>query len=410
MKSIFKPRPLFALLLALAFVSGGLAPRAAFNARAQSRRQPPTDPQKKNPRPGEQKEEDKKPEPLPQDVVKEEAETVKVTTALVNVEAVVYNKKSKQIIVGLKKGNFAIFEDGVQKEITNFSTPDAPITVAVILEFSKLGQRLGFYGSGGMEPGQYEVLRPMAMFLSQFIKPPHDYASVVAYDMRPTPITDFTNDPARLNSVINLLLRNQPVSSEANLYDALKLVLIGGRGDSVVLEDRKERDTDYAGMSTLQGRRKAVFLIATGVDTFSKINYGEARKIAQNAGVPIYIIGTGNLFLKRYGDQISAQDGLLGATSPGRMTLLQAQNALRTFAKETGGEYIPVTFEGELPAALQTINALMRNQYSLGYKPGDVRDGKQHKIVVRVDVDGDGQYDDKEYEVKSRQFYNAPKG
>jgi hypothetical protein len=106
---------------------------------------------------------------------------------------------------------------------------------------------------------------------------------------------------------------------------------------------------------------------------------------------------------------MGALDGLDGATSPGRMTILQAQNALRTFAEETGGAYIPVTFEGELPSALGTINALMRNQYSLGYNPGERRDGKRRKLVVKVDVDGDGQYDEKEFVVKSRQFYNAPK-
>ena len=49
----------------------------------------------------------------------------------------------------------------------------------------------------GYEPGTYEVIRPTAMFLSQFIKPPDDYVSVVAFDIRPTPLTDFTNDPGR---------------------------------------------------------------------------------------------------------------------------------------------------------------------------------------------------------------------
>lgn len=378
---------------------------------AQSRRTPPQTPQKKNSRPG-QTDDPQQPqqEPLPPDIVNDkDAEIVKVTSALVNVEAVVYNKKTKQIITGLKKENFAVFEDGIQKDITNFSTPEAPITVAVVLEYSKLGQLMGYYGSGGMEPGQYEMLRPMAMFLQQFIKPPDDFVSVVAYDMRPTPLTDFTNDPGRIGQVINLLLRNQPASREANLYDALSLVLIGGRGDSVVLENSEERTTEYEGMATLQGRRRAVFLISTGIDTFSKINYDQVRKITQNAGVPIYIIGTGNLFFKKYGDRMGALDGLDGATSPGRMTILQAQNALRTFAEETGGAYIPVTFEGELPAALHTINALMRNQYSLGYNPGERRDGKRRKLVVKVDVNGDGQYDDKEFIVKSRQFYNAPK-
>ena len=61
-------------------------------------------------------------------------------------------------------------------------------------------------------------------------------------------------------------------------------------------------------------------------------------------------------------------------------------------------------------ARLRNINALLRSQYSLGYNPGDKRDGKQHKILVKVDVDGDGQFDDKEYVVQSRLFYNAPKG
>jgi Ca-activated chloride channel family protein len=148
-------------------------------------------------------------------------------------------------------------------------------------------------------------------------------------------------------------------------------------------------------------------LISTGIDTFSKINYDKARKIAQNAGVPIYIISTGNLYFKKYGDYLGATDGLLG--DPGRLTLLQAQNALNTFAKETGGAHYPITFETELPSALQSINALLRNQYSLGYNPGNTRDGKQRKIVVKVDVDGDGKYDDKEYIVNSRRFYNAPK-
>src|SRR5687767_15892054 len=57
-------------------------------------------------------------------------------------------------------------------------------------------------------------------------KPPDDYATVVAFDIRPTPLTDFTNDPGRLSAVINLLLRNSPAFRETNLFDALKFVLV----------------------------------------------------------------------------------------------------------------------------------------------------------------------------------------
>jgi VWFA-related protein len=164
---------------------------------------------------------------------------------------------------------------------------------------------------------------------------------------------------------------------------------------------------DYSGLVSVQGRRRAVILVASGIDTFSKINYGDTRKILQNAGIPVYIIGTGNLFFKKYGDSIGANDDLLG--NPGRMTFLQAQNALNTFAKETGGAYYPVTFEGELPKVLGSINALLRSQYSLAFNPGDLRDGKQHKLKVSVDINGDGTYDDKELVIQARQFYNAPK-
>jgi VWFA-related protein len=261
-----------------------------------------------------------------------------------------------------------------------------------------------------MENGQNEVIRPTAMFLSQFIHP-EDYVSVIAYDMRPTPLTDFTNDPNRIQQVISLLLRNQPAFTESNLFDALKLTLIGGRGDSVVLENAKERTQEYSGMVAVPAdRRRAVLLVGSGLDTFSKITMDQARKIVQNAGIPIYIIGTGQMFVKLYGDSMNPGMGSNIRGIPiDRMTFLQADNTMKTFAKDTGGMFFPITFEGELPNALSSINAMLRSQYSLGFNPGDERDGKSHKIVVKVDVDGDGQFDDKAFVVRAREVYNAPK-
>src|SRR6266481_6533682 len=397
---------LLALSIAVAFLL--VATPLVF---AQARRQPPATDQKKNKRPDQQTE-DKQQEPLPPDLTgkPQEAEKVTVTTNLVNVDAVVYNKKTGQPAMNLKQENFAIFVDGVKKDITNFATPEAPITVSLVVEYSKLAELLGYYGSHGMEAGQNEVIRPTAIFLSQFIKP-EDYVSVIAYDMRPTPLTDFTNNPQRIQQVISLLLRNQPAFTETNLFDALKLTLIGGKGDTVVLEDSKERTQEYTGMVAVPGgRRRAVLLVGSGIDTFSKINLDQTRKIVQNSGIPIYIVGTGQMFVKRFGDNMDPGRGSAIRGIPiDRMTFLQADNTMKTFAKESGGAFYPVTFEGELPEVLGSINALLRSQYSLGFKPDDVADGKSHKIVVKVDVDGDGQYDDKAYTVHAREVYNAPK-
>lgn len=395
------------LALALVFALTNLGASLSY---AQSRRQPPTSNEKKNKRPVDNGEQGQKPEePLPPDLngKPQDAEKVTVTTQIVNVDAVVYHKKSGQIVAGLKKDNFSLTVDGVPQPITNFSTPEAPITVAMVVEYSKWSELFGQASGGGWDPGTYEVIRPVAMFLQQFVKPPDDYVSVVAFDLRPTTLTDFTNNPSRIGQVISLLLQNTPAFRETNLFDALKFTLMGGRGDSVVLEDSKNAQSDYAGLVSVQGRRRAIILVASGIDTFSKINYGDARKIAQNAGIPIYIIGTAELFYKKYEAFLPATDDITGM--PGRMTFLQAKNTLKTFATETGGAYYPVTFSGELPGVLGSINALLRSQYSLAFNPGDVHDGKQHKIKVSVDVNGDGVIDDKEYVIQARQFYNAPK-
>ncbi len=336
-------------------------------------------------------------------------EVLKIKTNIVNVDAVVYNKKTGQIITGLKKENFAVFENGVKQEITNFATPEAPITVTMVIEFSKWTEAFGFAGTRGQEQGTLEVVRPVAYFTSKFIKPPNDYASVIAFDIRPTPITDFTNDPARLQQTVSILLRNNPAFRETNLFDAVKFSLIGGKGDAVVLDNSKERYAQYGGMVDVKTPRRAIILVASGIDTFSKINYGEARKIIQDSGIPIYVIGTANLFLKMYEHLLPPTDGIDG--SPGRMTFLQAANTMKTFAKESGGAFFPVTFPGELPSTLQSINNLMRSQYSIAYDVGEMprEAGKKFNLEVKVDVNGDGVYEEKGYVVQHRPFYMTAK-
>ena len=188
----------------------------------------------------------------------------------------------------------------------------------------------------------------------------------------------------------------------------MKFALVGGKGDSVVLEDSEERYAQYGGMVDIKAPRRAIILVASGIDTFSRTNYDEVRKIIQEAGIPIYIISTGNLFYKRYEHLLPATDSLTGM--PGRLTFLQATNAMNTFAKESGGMHYQMTFEGEIPDYLNSINTLLRNQYSLAYDVNEGNEpGKKNKIEVKVDVDGDGTYDNKQFVVQHRPYYVTPK-
>ena len=332
--------------------------------------------------------------------------SISIDTAVVNVEAVVYNKKTGGILQGLKKEHFEIYEDGIRQEVENFSTPEAPVTMVLLLEYSKLVDLLGMPTGGYFEPGRIEILRPAYEFVRTFVQP-KDFISIVAFDIRPTPIVDFTDDKTKLMGAINLLIRNNPAFSESNFFDALKFVLRGGVGDSVVLENSKQEKTDYSGLYEVNSRT-AVLLVGSGIDTFSKINFDEARKIVENSGVPVYAIGTGNMFLKRYDQQLDPGRGLEMYGIPDRMTLLQAQNTLKTFADSTGGKYFPVTFPGEIPSVLQSISALVRNMYSLGYTPTNTRrEGKRRKITIKVNL-GD-KIDPKLIMVQHRQTYVEPR-
>lgn len=413
MRYLLSSRFCFAAIAAAIIAVLGVG--AAFAQSKPQKTERPAGDGKKNERPKPLTEEEKKKLEEEKKRLEEEKNAVyddtieRVEAKIVNVDAVVYNKKSGQIVSGLKKANFAVFENGVKQELTSFAEPESPITVTLVVEYSKWTELFGSAAGGYFEPGAYEVIKPVAYFLSRFIKPPNDYASVIAFDLRPTPITDFTNDPRRLNETVNLLFRNQPAFRENNMYDALKFALLGGRGDSVVLENSKEELSDYQGMVAVKSKRRAIILVASGIDTFSKINYDQVRRIIQEAGIPIYIISTGNLFFKKYEQYLPATDGLTGM--PGRMTFLQAQNVMNTIAKESGGAHFPMTFEGEIPGYLNSINSMLRSQYSLAYDLGEVKrePGKKNKLEVKVDIDGDGQYEDKAYVVQHRPFYTTPK-
>lgn len=408
------PASRFTLLLSLLLISAFVLNSTIF---AQSR------PQRPDPSKGEGKR-NQRPTPKTEEELKKEAEEKKrleeeknavveegvipVETNIVNVDAVVFNKKTGQIITGLKKENFGIFENGVKQNISSFTTPESPITVTLVLEYSKWSEIFGSASGGYFEPGVYETVRPVAQFLTKFIKPPNDYASVIAFDMRPTPITDFTNDPGRIRQTIDILLRNSPAFRENNLYDAIKFSLVGGKGDSVVLDKDQPRQSEYSGMVAVKSKRRAIILVASGIDTFSKINFSDARKIVQEAGIPLYIISTGNLFCKKYCDALDPSRVMPGM--PDRMTFLSAKNQMNVFAKESGGMHFEMTFESEIPAYLQSINGLLRSQYSLAYDIGEPREpGKKYKLDVKVDVDGDGTYDDKTYIVQHRPFVTTPK-
>jgi VWFA-related protein len=161
-------------------------------------------------------------------------------------------------------------------------------------------------------------------------------------------------------------------------------------------------------MSNIEGR-KAILLVATGRDTFSKLTFDKARKGIQEAGVPIYAISLLQAFRAVY-------DAYMSDTA--RMDFLQADNQLNTFTRETGGQAFFPRFYGEFPNIFREIGNALRNQYSIAYSPSNqVKDGKYRKIKVELVNPENGEQlrivDQKnkpiKYSIVAKQGYTAPR-
>ncbi len=245
-------------------------------------------------------------------------------------------------IPNIPKGNFRILEDNTPQTLTQYSIEQAPMTVALVIEFSA---RYQSYWSQGWR----ETLNAAYGFV-QTLRP-DDYLAIIAYDLRTEILTDFTNDKGKISEGLQRL--RIPGFSESNMFDAIT--------------DTADR------MSKIEGR-KAIVLITSGIDTFSKLTYDKTRKQLQESDVPIYPIGI---------LQLARQ--MAEARGANTIDFLQGDNELRTFAKETGGQAFFPRFMAEMPNAFYKINQALRTQYSLGYTPtNQAKDGKFRKITVQL--------------------------
>jgi VWFA-related protein len=304
--------------------------------------------------------------------------TLSTTTNLVNVDVLVTTENGTPI-PGLPKDDFKVYDDGVEQAVTNFGISKAPMTIALLIEYRKLYWQYLYIAL----QDSYEFLHYMQ---------PQDWVAALYFDMNTHILTDFTHDRNDVRNALGKL--NYPEFSENNLYDALAFTI-----------DR---------MKDIQGR-KAILLIGTGCDSFSKLNYDQILKIVKSSDTVIYPVSIYEMLTVRYGDNVPCTPGMQGYGAS--LNPLQARNAFQTFAKYTGGQAYFPRFEGDIPDIYQQIAGQLRTQYSLGFVPTNPsKDGKFHKLKVELTNRGgdplkivDQKGKKVKYRIVSRDGYYAPR-
>lgn len=298
--------------------------------------------------------------------------SIAVAVHNVAVDAIVTDNNGNYL-KNLKKENFRILEDGKPQEIVSFSTGDAPITMVMLIEFSKLSW--GIYG--------YTARYWGAAFLPNLKK--DDWIALEDFDLKMRVDVDFTHNPGEVLEYMRGMIF--PGFSEACVRDSLLETL--------------DRLKDVKG-------KKSILLLASGFDTFSKHTLDQTLNQLKQTDVTVFVVGVGQ------------QVAMVSSGTPHVYgePYYQAQNEVKAYAALTGGEsWFPV-FDGEIPGVFQSVAESLRSQYTLGYVPSEGSlDGKYHKIKVELVAPDGGPLtvtNEKGKKVKfvvyAREGYIAPKG
>ena len=305
--------------------------------------------------------------------------SLRVEVPEVTVDVGVLLEKTHQFVPGLKPSNFRLYEDGVEQKIEGFKRTEAPITVLLLCEYAARGYMF-----------RVDMLNSAWAFTQQLR--PQDYVAMMTFDLNTHIVSDFTQDKKQILDGINILGNGVYMPAafrETDIFDALNEAL-----------NR---------LSRIEGQ-KYIVLIASGVDTMSKLTLDEIlKRVKASHDITIFSISTGGMLLA----MTEGTGGMMGGMRD--MTYLQAENQMKTFSDMTGGMHFEPRFTGELPDDVKLINENIRAKYELVYHPLNAKqDGTWRKIHVEL-VDDEGQplrmQDEKKkplkYDIIARDGYRA---
>lgn len=285
-------------------------------------------------------------------------------------------------INGLKKGDFTLFEDGVEQKLTFFATYDEPLNVALLLDTSV---------------STSDTLDKIKDAAKDFVKllNPTDKCLIASFDNR-----------------VNLL--NSFTSSKETLYYSLDKLQPATQNGTVIFSAVEQ--TIQKSFDNVEGR-KAIVLLSDGKDLGSSVTQNKLFGLLEESDVLIYTVfyktGAGaNKFVlsadgkvidvkkekkpkkpkppkknKEYTVSIPAQVGL---PKEGEIEFIERNNdlegieTLQEMSDSTAGRFY-LSDTPKLREVFKRVAAELRQQYRLGYRSKEAgNDANVHNIIVKV--------------------------
>lgn len=258
--------------------------------------------------------------------------------------------RNGRAIGGLKESDFSVYEEGVERRVTNVVPTQEPFNLVLMLDVS------------GSVEDRIDFIRKAARdFLNT--ASPQDRIAIISFRDDIQVISNFSTDRRMLSKQLDDI----DAGGATALYDALGFVL----ADTV---------------KSLRGERTAVVILSDGDDNKSFVPFNAILEATIESGALIY--------------PLYVPSGLIPETSVPRpevtidplrtryLTLTtRADEEGRKLAAASGGVFYPIRHIGELQRAYDDVVQQLRTAYTVTYASNSTPSGSR-RVRVRALRDG----------------------
>jgi Ca-activated chloride channel family protein len=263
--------------------------------------------------------------------------TFRASVERVTLAVTVRTSRGRQV-TDLQASDFEVLDQGRRREITEFRTDPAPVSLGFLVDFS-----------GSMDvAARRDVARESVRHLLAWLTPGVDHAGLFVFDKQFRELQPLAPAPGDILAQFDRIDRPFGVTS---LFDAIAAT--GQR------------------LATHGGSRRAVVAFTDGADNASTLTPGEVSGLASSIDVPVYVVITVSPF-DRSGR---------GTINDARINDMLA-GSLGNLARWTGGEIYAGVGPAHLSQAAQQIVTDLRQQYLIAFEPGS--EPGWHPLEVRV--------------------------
>ncbi len=253
--------------------------------------------------------------------------------------SVVVTDGAAKFVTGLDPKDFAVYEDGVQQDVSFFAATSIPLDLAILLDTS-----------ASMNDKMQEVQQAATGFADTLR--PGDRSMVVDIKDSTRILQPLSDDVDAAKHAIASTKAKGGTALYNGVYTTLKELL------------KQRRASDDV-------RRQAIVVLSDGDDTASLVTFDDVMAQAKEAGIAIYTI------------TLRSASVLQPVNS--RHYFSESEFSMKSLAQETGARaFFPASI-ADLAGVYSSIATELASQYAIGYTPKNPRrDGTFRKVTVRV--------------------------